>query len=482
MSIGRHTAYNLAGAAVPIVIGLVTVPAYLHVIGGDRYGVLSIAWLILGYFGLFDLGLGRATAQRMAALQGDSPVERANIFWMAVSLNLAMGLVGMALLWPAGWYFFAHSLKTSDALRGEALAALPLLAASVPLATTMGVLTGALQARSRFLEINVASVVTTTLLQVSPLCVALLWGPNLLLLIGAAFTSRVVALLYLWWQCSKHVISGAPFRLDRTQSRHLLSYGGWVTLAAFFGPILVIVDRFVIGTMLGALAVALYTIPFQLAQRISIIPTALTTALFPRLAAERDGGAQLEGQAIAALLTIMTPIVMGIILVMSPFFELWVGHAVAEKAALVGKVIALGYWANALALVPFSTLQARGRPDLVAYTLLLQVLPYLIGLYLGLRYGGLVGAAAAFSIRCLVDYFLLSLASGLQTRPVVISAALAALVGATVLSERLIFPAPAWWLAAVACFAASLVIAAIACPPVLAARLPQSARLRALFK
>ncbi len=467
MSVSRNTSYNLVGAAVPILLALVTVPIYLHLVGIERYGVLAIAWLLLGYFGLFDLGLSRATAHRIAAQRDESEAERAATLWTAIAANLGMGLIGAGVLWPVSLWYFATQFEAAASLRTEMLAAVPLLALSVPVATMTGVLLGALQGRERFLETNVISVTSTTLFQLFPLAVAWLNGPDIFWLLLAALAARIVALGALWRSCRRHVVGAHGFRFDREQMRKLMGFGGWVATAAILAPILVMADRFVIGAALSAAAVAIYTVPFQLAQRLSVIPTALGNALFPRLSA--SGGEEqiaLGTKASRTLACLMTLPVLGAIFVLDPFLDLWVGHQIGVQAAPIGKILFIGYWANAFAIVPYIRLQAQGRPDIVTKLLLAQIIPYLLLLHFGLGRWALVGAALAFTIRCIADYGLLSFAAGRKFPAVrLIGTNLVLLILATLVSMRFPLPSVAGALSLIALAAIAATMGWMQLPP-----------------
>jgi O-antigen/teichoic acid export membrane protein len=445
------------GAVIPLLLSLVTVPIYLALLGPDRYGVLAIAWLLLGYFGLFDLGLGRATSFRISALRNASAGERAATLWTAIAVNLAMGLVGALILWGAAAWFFSQVFKVDAAIRPEIVAGVPFLAMAVPIATLTGVLTGALQGREQFLRTNSISVTSTILFQLFPLAVAFFWGPNLPRLLMAALAARLVAVAILWVLCHAELTRGHALRIERARFRELLSFGGWVSITSLVGPLLVITDRFLIGAILGAVAVTLYSVPFQLAQRIAILPGALTTALFPRLSASSpEEQRRLGGLAFRTLAALMTLPVLVAIFAIGPFLELWVGREIGGQAAPIGRILLIGFWINAFALIPFTRLQASGRPDLVTKILLAQVPPYLLGLALAMKLYGLTGCALMFVLRCFADLLLLSWV--LEKRVAGFAMLLANLVLLCAAAALLSFipPLGAWW------FVSGLVLGSIA--------------------
>lgn len=409
MSIRRNTIYNLLGSILPLALSLVTIPIYIGLIGEARYGVLAIAWLLLGYFGLFDLGLGRATAQRIAVLHDAPAEERAQMFWTALILNVGLGILGGLLIWPAAAYFFGNVFQIEEGLRPEVQAAVPWLILAVPMATLSGVLTGALQGRERFLELNLISVLGTILFQLLPLAVAVFWDVDLGLLLPAALFARLVTLIILFVSCQRHIVLGHRPSFMRGQAGRLIRFGGWVTVTSFVGPLMVIFDRFIIGAILGAKAVAYYTVPFQLAERSTILSSSLVSALFPRFVAVSPVEEhRLASEGLRLLMVVMTPLVAAGILFMEPFLAWWIDQEFSDQSARAGQLLLLGFWVNNFAKIPCAQLQARGRPDLVAKCHLAEVLPYLGLLYLGMSLFGLVGTATVFSLRIVIDFVLLA--------------------------------------------------------------------------
>ena len=418
MSLARHTAYNLAGQTLPLALSLLTIPLYLRLIGEARFGVLALVWLFFGYMGLFDLGMGQATARQLSRSNLAPRAEQAQVLWTALLISLALGLLGALVAFHAGTWFFGHKASVDGGLRAELLAALPFAAMLVPATTLSGVLTGALQARSAFAELNALGVLTNALVLLTPLGVAAAAGTagvDLTRLVAAVVTARLFVLVLLFWRCGRHYFASAPVSVNRKAGLGLLSFGGWATVSASVGPLMVVLDRFVIGVQIGAKAVSHYAVPFQLAERTTTLSSALNYALFPRLAASPSEAERqrLSMHSLRVLALWISPLFAIAMLLAGPFLAWWISPELAAQSTLVAQVLCLGFWVNSLAMVPHTKLLASGRPDLVAMIHVAELLPYLALLYYALPAWGLVGAAIAFALRVVVDFLLLSHLGGM---------------------------------------------------------------------
>lgn len=463
-SVKRNTAYNAGGALLPLLATFFTLPPYLETIGEERYGILVILWTVLGYFGLFDLGLGRAVTNRIALFRDRRPEEREDVFWTALLMNVTLGIVGALLLWGVGIAIFDRFIQVPGELGAEVRDALPWMVAAFPLLLTNSVLSGALAGREEFLAQNVVRVVTGILVQVVPLFVALESGPALPALVIAVTLVRVLNAFTLFVICSVRLPVRMRPRLARGHVRPLFSFGGWITVTGIVGPLLSTIDRILVGAVAGAGAVTHYSVPYNLASRITVLPGSLSTALFPRFSSmgdvDRD---ELMDGAVRSLIVLLTPLIVGGMLLMHPFLAWWVDAEFASRAAAIGEIFAIGLWANCLAYIPFSSIQARGRPDVTAKFHLLEVVPYLLLLWLALEWKGAVGAALAWSVRVWVDALLLFNYAGWRRVRVLAGAVIAVAAGVVAV---ILIPASGWgWLGVRALVVAAVIFWAWSAAP-----------------
>jgi O-antigen/teichoic acid export membrane protein len=410
--VGRNTAINIGGAVFPLLLSLATVPPYLDLIGEERYGVLAIVWVVLGYFGVFDLGLSRATANQIARMRDDSPAERERVFWTAVSVNASIGALGGVILFFVGRLLLGHVLDVSADLHSEAVSALPWLAVAVPLTTVTLVLVGTLEGRERFGTVTAMTIVGLALFQLAPLAYAYWVGPGLGGLIMTATLALLTSTVLSFAVTAASLPVRSRPRIDIERLGALMRYGGWIALTGLVGPLLTVVDRILIGSVLGARAVTRYTVPFALVSRTQILSSSLARTLFPRFSMlDHEDAAHVSRESLKPLAGVMTILTVLGAVALDPFLRAWVGDGIASSAAPVGEILLLGMWLNSLAVVPFAFLQARGRPDLPAKFHVLELAPYIGGLVLALHLAGIEGAAWAWTVRAAVDAVLLFWAS-----------------------------------------------------------------------
>lgn len=414
---GRHLArsfvLNLGGEAIPALLSLAVIPLLITRLGVDRFGVLTLAWSLIGYFSLFDLGLGRAltafVAERLATTRSG---EIRIIVRKALVLILAVGIIGSsALLTPARW-LVTDVLNIPAPLRSETLVTFWLIAIGIPVVATMAGLRGVLEAQQRFAFLNAVRIPMGVLQFLAPLLVSfvslsLVWMTASLLLV------RVVAWIIMFYAMRKSL---PPASSDaRAPLSAILRYGGWLTVSQVVGPLMVTLDRFVVAAVVSAAAVAYYATPNDMVSKFGMISNAIAAVAFPAFAASfranSAAAAELFNRSLRWLMIALFPASLVVVVWAHEGLRLWLGAEFAERASVVLQILTIGVFINGFAKIPFSLVQAASRPDLTARSHVTQLPFFLVAVYVGSLHFGIVGAAAAFTARMAIDTTLLFLFS-----------------------------------------------------------------------
>jgi O-antigen/teichoic acid export membrane protein len=416
----RNFVFNLIYPMMRLAVAIVTVPIYVHHVGDARYGVISIVWILLGYFGFLDLGLSRASTNALSKLRDAPQPDRARVLLTTLTLNFCFGLVGTVLLYFGGGYLFEHVLSVPEALKPEVAGALPWIACLFPMALVSGAAMGALESRERFLTANLFQMFSMILSQVAPVIMAVFVSPSLKVVIPSVAIAQalniVVQLAYVYRL--EGPISLKAF--DRAEARKLLGYGGWVTVSSVISPLLVSADQFLIGSLIGVAGVAHYAVPMNLVVRTQTVPAALARTFFPRMSVlSGDAARDLGARALQSLGYGYAAICAPAIVISPVFFRYWIGHDFAQIAAPVAQILFIGAWINGLAFVSFTLIQGQGRPDLTGKLHFAEILPFLGILWLLASTLGLNGAAIAWSLRSAVDAFAMFWAAGMSRRVII---------------------------------------------------------------
>lgn len=191
--------WSLFGSALPLGVGLATMPILISKLGVERFGVLNLAWLLVGYFSLFDFGVGRALTRLVAEKLGSGLAE--DILALAGTatelirwLGLAAGVffAGMAP-WLVDW------LSISSALREETMVGIWILSVALPFVLLSAGWRGILEAYGRFDLVNWVRIPLGIALFLAPL-VALFFASGLVPVMISLAVTRVVG----WW-LSRHL-------------------------------------------------------------------------------------------------------------------------------------------------------------------------------------------------------------------------------------------------------------------------------------
>lgn len=406
--LARSTVWSLLGQTLPLLVAVGTIPFLIRGLGDDRFGVLSLAWVVIGYFGLVDLGLGRAMTKVIAEKVGAAREnEIPTVFWTTLALMLLLGCVGSVggmILTP---WLVNERLSIPAELRGETLHAFFLLALILPVDMTSSGLRGAMEAKGRFDLTSLIRVTVGSYAYASPMAV-LFFTHSLVAVVAVLLLGRLAAWVVNFTLCLRVIpaLREGP-QLERGVLGPLLKMGGWMNVTGLVFPMMVTVDRFMIGSLVSVAAVAYYTTPYEMVTKLWVLPTAVAGVLFPTFSAsfrpDRRHTAWLFAKGARYIFLGVFPVVLVIITFAHEGLTIWLGADFANHSSRILQILAIGVFVNSLSNVPFALIQGAGRPDLCAKLHLVELPVYVAAVYFTATHFGIVGVALIWTTRGIFD-------------------------------------------------------------------------------
>jgi O-antigen/teichoic acid export membrane protein len=410
--LARNSIFNLIGQGVPLLAAFIAIPLLIRGLGTDRFGVLTLAWMVIGYFSLFDLGLGRALTQVVAETLTDRQDTQAPpVVWTAIVMMFVLGLLGTLVVSVISPWLVHSGLKIPEPLQVETLHSLYLLAAAIPLVVVTTGLVGILSAFQRFGMINAIRTPMGIFGFLAPLAI-LPYSQDLFMVTAALVIARLLAFgafVMACWQLMPPPRS--EFGLHLVDLRRLFHFGVWTTVTNLISPLMVYLDRFVIGATVSVAAVAYYATPFEMVTKLLIVPGAILGVIFPAFATSHQHNHDRLVQLFVRTTKYIALILFPVLLVITTFayegLRWWLGDEFARYSTPVLQCLAIGVFVNGLAQVFATLVQGIGRPDLSAKLHLLELPLYLLVLWWAIQNHGIIGAAIAWTGRVTLDGVLL---------------------------------------------------------------------------
>lgn len=411
-----HISWNLAGLVLPLGVAVIAVPHLIEKLGQERFGLLTLVWGLIGYAGALDLGIGRALTQKVAKLRGEanlSPIP--DVLITAGRITLLTGFFGgiciviVALTGGENW------INTKSVPLAEVRNTMLLLAIALPAQAMSATYRGMNEAFLNFKGISLLRVGLGLINFGGPYLVSF-FTIQLPWLVSTLVMSRLCALFifrYFAYLCLKRSTKQQRKGIySAVIAKSLFSFGGWVTLSGIVSPVLVQADRFMIAFVLSATAVTSYVLPYEVVVQSLVLVGAVSSVMFPGLSQliqekpEQWRSYFNKWLLRVAVMMMLICIILGLLLPV--LLPLWIKDNLNPSSIVVGQILCIGVFANAIGSMFYALLHAKGRADLTAKLHIIELPLFITALFFLLKQFGIEGAAWAWVGRMIFDAILLA--------------------------------------------------------------------------
>ncbi|MBE0572453.1 MAG: flippase [Ignavibacteriaceae bacterium] len=409
--LAKNTIYNLLGYGLPLLLALIIIPPLIKNLGVERFAILNLCWIVVGYFSFLDFGIGKALTKIIAEKIGSKQhKDIPHIFWTSLMVMLIFSTLASVIL-----YVFVPELlkifEVSPDLYLETKSSFYVLVIAIPIVTSTAGLRGVLEAYQEFGTINLIRILMGVFTFLGPLIVFMFTKSLYWIVIFLVMVRALVWLIYLIHCFRINVNIKSHFKISIESIKPVLKFSIWITLANLIGPIILYSDRVIIGALVKVAAITYYSTPYEVITKLMIIPTSLVGVLFPVFSSSYFVNPDLSKKYLIIGMKIIFlaiyPIIFIIVMFSYEAMDLWLGKTFADNGSRVLQFLSIGIMMNALSLITNNCLQGIGKPRIPTLINLVEFPIYITVMWLLVKSYGIQGAAIAYMLMATLDVILM---------------------------------------------------------------------------
>lgn len=393
-----NSGINILGLIMPIFAGVIFTPLLLSNLGDDNFGRLMIIFALVSYSGVLDMGIGRVATLYLSKEKIISEFSSKDEFISFL----------MVILVKLSFFILAFGFFIIFFIFDEYAFAYFWILLCIPSVLFSSLFKGVLEANEKFIILNMIRVPFGVFVFLGPYLSTVFHGGNLNYVAFYIFIVRVVfCVVYGRFSLAEYVVNyryKASFNLY-----NIYKDSFWITVSNTLSPLVGYLDRFIIASLLTFSSVSYYTVPQELITKLWIIPTALTSVLFPLVI---KSIANKESYDFTIKLMILLSFILCPVLTFVYFFSydilaLWISKEFSISSFQYLKIFCIGIYFNCLAQLLFTYIQGRGGVKSTGVLCLIEIPLYLMLLVLFAHFYGLLGIAVSWAVRMVLDFFAL---------------------------------------------------------------------------
>ncbi len=382
--------------------GLLYTPYMLRCLGQNEYGIYSLVASIIAYLTILDFGFGNAIIRYTAKFRAEGKQQQQwEMFGMFVIVYSVIGL--LAFVGGLGLYFnvdslFDQTMTVADLSKARTM--MLLLTFNLAFTFPLSIFSSIISAYENFVFqrlVNIARILLSTAVMIALLSV----GFKAIALVVVQTVFNLFTLIINYVYCRRKLKIHIVFRhFNFPFLKEIATYSFWIFLNAIMDRIYWGTGQFVLGSVCGTIAVAIFSVAILLQQMYMTFSYSFTSVLLPRftqMVALKHNNTDISDLFIKTgrlQASVMFLILSGFSIFGQSFILLWAGSDYVQSY-LIALIFFVSLFIPSIQGTAISIIQARN--EMRARTLIILVtstISFILQYFLSLRYGA-IGCAIA---------------------------------------------------------------------------------------